>query len=303
MDLHSAALLWIAGWILLLATLVALGLAVVWIQWKVRALARRGRDLEARAEADALDLAAARRSLEEQSVLDVPTGLHNRHFLETYLPVDLMHARRAYQDLAGQGDASLDQREDILLYLIEFDYFSQVGEVHGRAAQEALLAQLGQALQGTTRKTDFRVRWSGDRILLAARRSRRAGARRISWNLLALVRNLTFGLPGGETLRKRVSIGYAALPFHPRVPDLGTWEQALALAEQALGAAQRSGRDRSVGVLARLEADPGPLADPAAWDVPRLLAAGLADAESSEPNFRWPAGADEGEGRRTAPKA
>jgi hypothetical protein len=125
-------------------------------------------------------------------------------------------------------------------------------------------------------------------VLLVARRARRSEALNVARNLLTLVRDHTFRLPGGDPLRQRVSIGFTALPFHPGEPEWGTWRQGLDVAGQCLAAAQLSGRDRCVGALVRGAADPGFLRDQEDWPVGWAREKGLVDVQCSEPGFYWP---------------
>ena len=281
---------WLKGWVALLAATCALGLSVLWFQWRLRRLFSRTLELENRVDASAGALARANLALEEATLVDPLTGLHNRRFLEVSLATDAQQAQRAFTDMLAEGLDPLAAREDLLLFLLDLDHFQRINETWGRDAGDAVLHQLGQALKTITRKTDYRVRWEGGKLLLVARRARRSGAPTVARNLLAAVRDLNFQLPGGETVHKRISIGFTALPFHPRHPDLGTWQQGLAVAEQCLAAAKKTGRDRWVGATLRPDAEPEALRGLAFWEVGGAVAQGLAAVQCSEPGFRWPAG-------------
>ncbi len=283
---------WWLTWFLLLAGLAGLGLSVFWLQWRIRRLFDRNSTLERQIEDNAKALEATNRALEAASLVDPLTGLHNRRFLDHSLAMDAQQARRAYQEMQAAGRDPSEAREDILLYLMDLDYFKQVNDTWGQAAGDAVLCQLGQALKGITRKTDFRVRWEGGTFLVVARRARRSGAPTVARNLLAAVRDLTFQLPSGDKIRKRVSIGFTALPMLPLGPDLGTWEQGMAIAEQCLAAAKRSGRDRYVGAVFKPEADPEPLRGMESLDLAWARAHGLVDVLCSEPGFVWPQAAN-----------
>lgn len=279
---------WWLTWFLFLAALVGLGFSVFWLQWRIRRLFDRNNVLERQIDENAKALEATNRALQEASLVDPLTGLHNRRFLEHALGTDAQQARRAYQEMRADGRDPAEGKEDILLYLMDLDYFKQVNDTWGQAAGDAVLCQLGQALKGITRKTDFRVRWVGGTFLVVARRARRSGAPTVARNLLAAVRDLTFQLPGGDQIRKRISIGFTALPLLPLGPELGTWEQGVAIAEQCLAAAKRSGRDRYVGAIFKADASPEPLRDLEAWDLAWARTHGLVDVVCSEPGFVWP---------------
>jgi len=279
---------WLSGWLLILAALAGLGLAVFWLQWRLRWLMRRNLKLEEEGRATAEALARAGQALEAASLVDAVTGLHNRKFLEPNLANDAQQAQRAFKDMLAAGRDPLAAREDLLLFLLDLDYFKHINETWGRAAGDAVLAQLAQRLKTITRKTDFRVRWDEGTFLLVARRARRSGAVQVARKLMEDVRDLTFQLPEGATLRERLSIGFSAFPPHPCHPDLGTWQQALGLAEQCLAAAKGSGRDRWVGALLEPGADPAPLRGQDRWNLPWAVARGLIRVDCSEPGLVWP---------------
>jgi diguanylate cyclase (GGDEF)-like protein len=276
---------WLTGWLLAFTLLGTLGLATFWLQWRVRRLLRHNFALERRVEASTVSLETAHQALEQASIMDVQTGLHNLRFLEENLAADAMLARRAFQDMLAAGRDPLAAREDILLFVLDLDGLGQVNAAWGRPAGDAVLTQLAQALKRMSRKTDFRVRLEGARLLLVARRARRVGATTVARNLLDGVRELTFLLPSSDIIRGRVSIGFSALPLHPGEPGLGTWQQGLELAGRCLEAAKATGRDRWVGAF--LKGEPGAFAG--GFDVDRALDLGLMDLESSETGFRWPA--------------
>jgi diguanylate cyclase (GGDEF)-like protein len=269
-------------WFAALAGMVALLFAALWLQIRLRGTIRRYRDLEDRVESSG-------RALREASLTDPLTGLNNRRFVEMHLAMDAEIASRAFRDMLAAGRDTTASREDILLYLMNLDQFSQVNATWGRPAGDAVLVQMARAVKAGTRKTDFRIRWEGDTFLVVARRARRSEAATVARNLLALARGLTYQIPGGAQMREHISIGYAALPLHPKHPELGDWQAGLAMAEQCLRAAKATGRDRWVGATLEPNADPVRFKGPEAWSVGPALDQRLVQVQCSEPDFVWPA--------------
>ena len=192
-------------------------------------------------------LAAARRSLAEERVVDPLTGLHNRRFLELALPAELHQSQRALRELLYAGQDPLDHKEDILLFLLDLDDFKSVYGTFGQAAGDAVLRQASERLKGITRASDFLVRWDDEQFLLVLKRVRRSSAPTVAANLLEVIRAQPFALPGGKELSRTCSIGSAAYPLQPEQPEAGTWDLALEVAQQCLFLAKNSGRDRWVG--------------------------------------------------------
>jgi diguanylate cyclase (GGDEF)-like protein len=233
-------------------------------------------------------LEVANHALEEAILVDPLTGLHNRRFLDLSLPLDALQAQRAFRESLDAGLDPLAPKDDLILFLMDIDHFKLVNDTYGHLAGDAVLMQLALALNSAIRATDSLVRWGGEEFLLVARRARRSGAHKVAQHMLEVARGMTFQLPGGERIEKKISIGFAALPLHPLHPDVGTWQQGLELADQCLYAAKTSGRDRWVGALLKSDQDPAPLFGMESWDVATANELGLVDLLCSQPDFQWP---------------
>ncbi|BDU73501.1 ligand-binding sensor domain-containing diguanylate cyclase [Mesoterricola silvestris] len=286
---------WGTWWFRTLSALAAGGLVLLGFRRRTAHLHRRNAALEAMVatrtralESSKRDLEKANLALEEASLVDPLTGLHNRRFLDLSLPSDALQAQRAFREHLDAGADPLLHKEDILLFLLDIDHFKTVNDTHGHLAGDQVLKQLSGILRANTRATDSLVRWGGEEFLLVARRTRRAGASAIANGLLEAIRAYTFVLSGGVEFQKTWSIGFTPLPVHPRFPEMADWQQALKLADQCLYAAKNTGRDRWVGALMPPEADAAPLEGMKTWDLDWAASKGLMDITSSEPGFRWP---------------
>jgi len=279
---------WGTWWFRLLSLLAAAGAVAQGFRSRTRHLFLRNATLENMVahrtealEASKAELEKANLALEEASLVDPLTGLHNRRFLDMTLPSDALQAQRAFRELVDHGQDPLLPKEDILLFILDIDHFKTVNDTHGHLAGDQVLKQLSNILRATTRATDSLVRWGGEEFLLVARRTRRSGAPGIAANLLEAIRAHTFLLPGGVELRKTWSIGFTALPIHPRYPELGDWQQALKMADQCLYAAKAMGRNTWVGVNAAKETpEAGQEQQPDYPDVAELVRQGILIPES-----------------------
>jgi diguanylate cyclase (GGDEF)-like protein len=285
---------WARWWFQALVLLAAGGAIALGFRRRTSQLSRRNAHLESlvahRTEAlnaSKLELVRANRALEEATLVDPLTGLHNRRFLDLALPSDALQAQRAFRQLLDAGKDPLESREDVVLFLMDIDYFKTVNDTHGHLAGDQVLQQLAGILRGSTRATDSLIRWGGEEFLLVARRTRRADAPAMATGLLEAIRAHTILLPEGIELFKTWSIGFCALPIHPRFPELANWQVALKLADQCLYAAKSAGRDRWVGALMPPEVDPALLDGLKTWDVRWALEHGLMEVSSSDPAFRW----------------
>ncbi|MBL8520453.1 MAG: sensor domain-containing diguanylate cyclase [Betaproteobacteria bacterium] len=194
---------------------------------------------------------AARRALEEASLTDPLTGLRNRRYLTQLIDTDVAGAlRRAEEPRSGLPPG------DLVFFLVDIDHFKQVNDQYGHAAGDAVLKQMKPRLMNVFREADHVLRWGGEEFLVVARQADRATAGELAERLRRAIADTPFVLDDGHPLAKSCSIGVAAFPFLRAHPRALTWEDAVELADLALYAAKKSGRDAWVMVEADADATP-----------------------------------------------
>ncbi len=223
------------------ANVLATALAIYAVAVLVTSLDQR----RTRREAIALSL-----TLADLVMRDTLTHLHNRRFLQEFMPLETVRLARDTRHLA------------LGVYMLDLDFFKQVNDTHGHAAGDAVLKQTAQTLTAALRHSDNLVRWGGEEFVAVAWVKQREHVRVVAEKLRRAIAQAEFLLPDGTLLRKTVSVGFCALPLVPGPSRQPTWEQALALADAALYRAKAEGRDRWVGVAA---APPEALASPNAF--------------------------------------
>ena len=202
------------------------------------------------AELESLSLTLQQKSaaLEESSLTDPLTGLRNRRFLTQHIESDVAWTLRRFEDMAhGQAAPPLDA--DLVFFLVDIDHFKSVNDEHGHAGGDAVLVQMRERLQPVFREADYLVRWGGEEFLIVARAASREHAIELAERARAMVADRPFILPDGAQITRSCSVGFAVFPLsrqHPRAVD---WAGVVALADGALYAAKRAGRNRWVGVL------------------------------------------------------
>lgn len=189
------------------------------------------------------ELQRARARLEEASLTDPLTGLRNRRHLQQHIETDVALALRAHQQ--GQTDNA-----DLIFLLVDIDHFKQVNDRHGHAAGDAVLIEMRQRLVPLFRATDHLVRWGGEEFLIVARATHRARMPELAERICAAVRGTPFHLPDGTALPRTCSVGAACLPFDPKWPRTQRWQDVLELADTALYAVKKGGRDGWAGLIA-----------------------------------------------------
>jgi diguanylate cyclase (GGDEF)-like protein len=250
---------WQRWWAQLAALLLLIGLLLLGVQARTRVLSRRQAELEARVQQRTEELEALSETLREKSLLleesaltDPLTGLHNRRFAVERLDDDLHLLLRRYEEAQRHGGRPPEDA-DLCFFLIDIDHFKQVNDQYGHAAGDAVLVQMRERLQEVFREADYLVRWGGEEFLVVARGSSRAGAPELAERARQAVARRPFLLSGegmtGRVLTRHCSIGFACLPLMPGQPRATGWSTVLNLADAALYAAKREGRNRWVGVL------------------------------------------------------
>ena len=216
------------------------------MRWRTATLRQRQRQLETLVAQRTRELEEKSRALEQASLTDPLTGMHNRRFLEQQLPAELAMSERGYFGALGQ----IVDGADLVFFLVDLDDFKVVNDRYGHAVGDAVLIQMRERLEAEFRKSDYLVRWGGEEFLAVARRSSRAYASRVADRLVRRVQSLAF--TGGNALRLELtcSVGYCALPLYVQSGEAMSWPDYVRIADHALYAAKRAGRNAWVGVTA-----------------------------------------------------
>jgi diguanylate cyclase (GGDEF)-like protein len=232
------------------------------------------------------ELQAAYKKLEEASLSDTLTGLHNRRFLNKSLPADVALVERAYQDWLGtQGNAPLPVtrplEQDLVFMLLDLDWFKSVNDTYGHGAGDKLLEQFSQLLRNTLRESDYLVRWGGEEFLIVIRFCNREEVTELAERIRQKVETFKFDLGSGRWVSKTCSIGMAAYPFYPTAPAALTWEQVIDTADRALYIAKHRGRNCWVNVTWAGTGESEQINPAASDSLISLAAAGVINIESS----------------------
>ncbi|HST43633.1 MAG TPA: GGDEF domain-containing protein [Luteimonas sp.] len=183
-----------------------------------------------------------RRRLEQLSMVDPLTGLLNRRAASLRL-VDGVFARL--------GDAGNPVRRSTL-FLVDIDHFKDVNDRHGHAVGDAVLVEVARRLLAGCRPGDLVSRWGGEEFLVACPLLDLDGAIAIATRLRESVATGAIDVEGGPIEAPRVSVGFACWPFFPSAPQPGgaprRWQDAVVVADRALYAVKRGGRNGWVGL-------------------------------------------------------
>jgi diguanylate cyclase (GGDEF)-like protein/PAS domain S-box-containing protein len=168
------------------------------------------------------ELEEANEQLRKLAVTDVLTGLKNRRAFEERLVMEFSMARRRKRELA--------------VLLLDVDNFKQINDRYGHAAGDEVLQRLGALLKTTVRLPDLPARYGGEEFVVLLPESGEESA-------LGLARRIMERVSAEQWNNEKmtVSIGMAAMN-----ESLVNGLQLVALADEALYAAKRAGKNRAM---------------------------------------------------------
>jgi diguanylate cyclase (GGDEF)-like protein len=187
------------------------------------------------------------RQARQLAVTDPLTGLKNRRYMQLTMGGDIAAAQRKRRN-APFGVRPSDA--DLVCLLIDLDRFKSVNDEFGQQAGDTMLIQVADVLRESCRASDTIARWGGDEFLVVSRFSDRRTGPVLAERIRAAIEQRVFDLGDGRTVQRTCSLGFASFPFSIAHPDALTWEQVVAVADQALSRAMRAGSNRWVGVSA-----------------------------------------------------
>jgi diguanylate cyclase (GGDEF)-like protein len=233
--------------------LAALALFLLYLayRWRIRQLEAARQALDTMVRERTTELEHAMSQLEQASLTDPLTGLRNRRYLSTHIEPDQQLSIRAHDK------ESLSGSMDLLFFLFDIDHFKSVNDTYGHSAGDAILVQFAQILRDGFRSSDVLVRWGGEEFLAVSRFVNHEIAAELAERLRRQIEAHAFDIGGGRSVRKTVSIGFAAFPFVPDQPSLVGWEQVIDIADTALLAAKRTQRNAWIGLSAKGATDKG----------------------------------------------
>jgi diguanylate cyclase (GGDEF)-like protein len=134
--------------------------------------------------------------LEQLSITDGLTKLHNHRFFQDHLLREMKRVRRTGESLA--------------LILIDIDDFKALNDRHGHAAGDTVLREVAVVMNSLLREMDVLARYGGEEFALVAGQTDLEGARALSEKIRLAVCEARFQLDGvDEPAMVTVSVGAA----------------------------------------------------------------------------------------------
>jgi diguanylate cyclase (GGDEF)-like protein len=160
--------------------------------------------------------------LEQLSITDGLTKLHNHRFFQDHLVREMRRARRTGEPLA--------------LILLDIDDFKTLNDRHGHAAGDTVLREVAVVMNSVLREMDVLARYGGEEFALVASQTDLDGALALSEKIRLAVCEARFQLDGvDEPATVTVSVGAAVF----RGDEKALFHDA----DRALYAAKSQGKD------------------------------------------------------------
>ena len=178
---------------------------------------------------DSTDYKKAQAALEELSITDELTGLHNRRFFNEQLNLEWSRGIRSNEPLA--------------LILLDIDYFKQFNDTYGHMAGDDCLKSVARVLQHSLlRNSDITTRYGGEEFCLLLPNTDIEGAFKVTERIRSAMERLEIPHKASSaSALVTLSDGIACLT----PSSVGNPSELVALADEALYKAKALGRNQS----------------------------------------------------------
>lgn len=219
---------WRTGAFYLLCAAMVITGSWLMVRWRMRLVVARHEQLEALVGMRTRELQASQEQLRELALKDALTGVWNRRAMMEALEAELARCRREARPLA--------------LVLVDADHFKRINDEHGHLAGDAVLREIAQRLQASTRSYDRVGRYGGEEflLLLPGLDTRQDADRDRIAEFHRVIAAQPFVLPSGQLLSVTCSFGVAQATFDAGADSA----QLIGRADQALYRAKQAGRNR-----------------------------------------------------------
>lgn len=162
--------------------------------------------------------------VQELTVLDEHTGLHNARHLQRVLPAEVLRARRFGHELS--------------LIFFDLDRFKAINDNYGHQLGSAILRECGQVMLRALRTVDVAVRYGGDEFVCLLPETGKEAAMRVARRLREAMVEHRFLQDRGLDLRITASFGVATFP-----DDADSAEELLRKGDMAMYRVKQTTRD------------------------------------------------------------
>ncbi len=221
---------WLTPWALAAYALAAFGAVFGAVQWRVRLLSRRARELEAIVAERTQELKVSRDKLEELATVDALTEVANRRRFDSVLDHEWKRAQRGGHWLS--------------LALLDVDFFKRFNDRYGHTRGDECLRAVAHAVRAHCRRPgDLVARYGGEEFALVLAEIEPDGVRALLGAILAGIDALHIEHAGSDCA-PHVSVSLGAVSLKPAPAD--TSLDAIERADRLLYQAKERGRHQAM---------------------------------------------------------
>lgn len=166
-----------------------------------------------------------RQTLYDQSIHDPLTGLYNRRYLDTTLPIELKR--------------TIHEKNSLCVAMFDLDHFKNFNDNNGHEAGDEVLKFVSTLLSTNFRDDDIACRFGGEEFLVVMKNTRLSLAFQRLLDIAEIIKNGKVYFNGQQLPQITVSIGVAEAPMHG-----DTLVEIIQAADEALYTAKKNGRNK-----------------------------------------------------------
>jgi two-component system cell cycle response regulator len=160
--------------------------------------------------------------------IDELTGLYNRRYFNNHLDGVLRKAQ--------------EQDTNVALQMIDIDFFKKINDSYGHDGGDVVLREVAKRFQQKVRGYDLVARLGGEEFVVVMPSLRPEQALQAAERLRESIAEEPVVLPDGQAINVTISIGL----FNAKLLPTDTADSIMKKADQALYAAKRTGRNKTV---------------------------------------------------------
>ena len=194
-------------------------------------------------------LEAQRSTIEELRLTDPVTGLWTRHHAHGILATHCARALRAWVAWNKGVSKNKPENADVLIFIVGLDKLEEATLALGNQAIDGVLREFADVLRASSRSTDVLARWGESEFMVVRSGTERGSGIHLAERLRESVAAHVFRPNDELELSTTCSIGFSGHPLLTHDPEALGWEDVVTLAQSALDAGRRTGRNSWVGLV------------------------------------------------------
>jgi len=170
---------------------------------------------------------AFRQRVEQLAEYDPLTGLYNRHYLQTILPLQIAHMANLKDQLSA--------------IMLDVDHFKHYNDTNGHPEGDRVLAQIANLLRSNVREQDVCCRYGGEELLVVLPNADTEKTLTMAERVRRAIEQAPFRFEELQPMgRMTASLGIASYPGHASSAG-----ELIECADQAMYLGKRQGRNRT----------------------------------------------------------